>query len=739
MSPTPALSELGAERTAQPPLLAPARGELTAVLGGLAIGGAERIVIDWAVRVQATWPVHLIVLRDQPQEWPVPPGVRVTRLGGIDVETKLTHLGREAAQRGPAAVLCHLLTGAERRALAAGGARVVSVVHNARAGWLEGASALDGDERTIAVSDAAAEDLRRDHCRTPISVIRHIPRPRRFASDARPAWRRAWRIPEPATVIGMIGAVKPQKDYPFAIRLLRCLLVDRDLQDLYLVIVGGPIGRNGRTAWQAVLDEMTRGGVRARLAMPGFVPDAAACLPAFDLLLNTSHYEGTSMATLEALVNGVPVVASRVGGQGELPAEGLTLVDKEAPLDDWASAVRAALDRSPSPPDWTNFPSYRLWTLAHLAVDVAPTDRVLMVTANLNAGGAQRSLVNLASSLRETRFELAVTGDSTADYFLDVLRAAGVDVYRPATTRDPFDHAEQLVHRVVAERIGAVCFWNVDPKIKLLVTQALAHTRVAMVDVSPGPSSFDEMRRVAGFARLIAFSEDDYYRRLDRLVVKFTGSAPAACAGKIDIIPNGVAAPTRLKASYALARPPRVVVNGRIAPTKFLIEIIEAMALVRATMPHAELHVYGYAEPRHATYEEDARRAAGDAIGRTVFFHEDSRATLGHLAEFDAFVVIGQDQGCPNALLEALAVGLPCIANDDGGTREQIIDEQTGLLVRDRAPETIARAIVRVLADRALAERLGRAGREHALRSFSLESMVSRYEELFASLKERAE
>jgi glycosyltransferase involved in cell wall biosynthesis len=532
----------------------------------------------------------------------------------------------------------------------------------------------------------------------------------------------------------MIGAVKPQKDYPFAVRLLKRLLADRDL---YLVIVGGPIGRNGRTAWHAVLDEMTRCGVRRRLAMPAFVPDAAACLPAFDLLLNTSHYEGTSIATLESLVNGVPVVASRVGGQGELPAEGLALVDKDAPLDEWAAAVCAALDRAPSPPPaWTRFPSFRLWTLAHLASDFTPTDRVLIVTANLNAGGAQRSLVNLATSLRETSFEIAVTGDSTADYFLDALRSAGVAVSRTSASRDSFDHAEQLVQRVSAEQIGTVCFWNVDPKIKLLVTQALAHTDVALVDVSPGRSSFDEMRRAADFARLIAFSEHDYYRRLDRMVMKFTGPAPAECSSKIDIIPNGVAAPppAHAKASYVLTTPPRVVVNGRIAPTKFLIEIIEAMTLVRATIPHAELHVFGNAEPRHAAYEERARQAASDAIGKTVFFHGTSRAALDHLAAFDAFVVIGQDQGCPNALLEALAAGLPCIANDDGGTREQIVHERTGLLVSDRAPETIARAIVRILSDRTLAEQLGRAGRDHVLRSFSMESMASRYEALFASL-----
>jgi glycosyltransferase involved in cell wall biosynthesis len=562
-------------------------------------------------------------------------------------------------------------------------------------------------------------------------VIRHIPRPRRFARDARAAWRRSWRIPEHATVAGMIGAVKPQKDYPFAIRLLRRLLADRDL---YLVIVGGPAGRNGREAWHAVIDEMRDAGVRHRLAMPGFVADAAACLPAFDLLLNTSDYEGTSIASFEALVNGVPVVASRVGGQGELAADGLTLVEKDAPLDEWAGAVATALHRTPPYPAWTGFPSYRLWTLAHLARPFRRDDRVLFVTANLNAGGAQRSLVNLAAALRSVRFEIAVAGDSTADYFFDALRSSAIAVHRTAASRDPFDHAERLVEKICADRIGTVCFWNVDPKIKLLVTKALAFTDVAVIDVSPGPNAFDEMQRIDEFARLIAFSAAEFYQRLDRTVLKYHGSAPIACARNVTIIPNGVPAPARVKAGYDLAGAPRVAVNGRIAPTKFSVEIIEAMKRVRMTIPNAELHVFGGAEPRHRDYAERVDRAAGDDVGRSVFVHGAAGDTVDALADFDAFVVLGAEQGSPNALLEALAAGLPCIANDDGGTREQIVHERTGLLLPDRSPETLAPAIVRLLTDRALAARLGAAGRAHVLEAFSMTEMVARYESLFASL-----
>src|SRR5262249_53875316 len=158
----------------------------------------------------------------------------------------------------------------------------------------------------------------------------------------------------------------------------------------------------------------------------------------------------------------------------------------------------------------------------------------------------------------------------------------------------------------------------------------------------------------------------------------------------------------------------------RIAPAKFLVEIVQAMAIVRQTIPRAELHVFGGAEPRHRDYEQSVRGAAADAIDRTVFFHGPSGNSIDRLAEFDLFVVLGKEQGSPNALLEALAAGLPCIANDDGGTAEQIEDERTGLLLRDRTPETLADAIARLLGDRALAARLGRAGRAHVRQAFSM-------------------
>jgi hypothetical protein len=89
----------------QAPLISTLTTELTAAIGSLAIGGAERIVIDWAARVHASRPVHIVVLRDHPQEWAVPAGVRVTRLSGVELDEKLTNVGRDVARRGSPVVL----------------------------------------------------------------------------------------------------------------------------------------------------------------------------------------------------------------------------------------------------------------------------------------------------------------------------------------------------------------------------------------------------------------------------------------------------------------------------------------------------------------------------------------------------------------------------------------------------------------------------------------------------------
>ena len=711
--------------TTQPPVWEVQCNEINVAIASLSIGGAERIVIDWASRIYPKWIVHLIVLRDRPVEWPVPDFVRVTRLHGKNFTEQLKEIGKVIAQSGNPVCICHLLKKNELSALSEGGAYVIPVLHNAKEGWPEDAISLSNFPQVIAVSNACANDLQESGYKGRVLVVRHIPRRQKLNPSARQYFRMAWNIPQDALVIGMIGAIKQQKNYSRALGILKSLIKE---QDAYLVILGGPAANQGRILWETLVSEIHELGLRERVAMPGFIQNAVECLPAFDVIMNTSNFEGLSIATLEALIHGLPVVASNVGGQGEIKHEGLWLIPNDASEAVWVQALFSALKSKPSLPSWINFPAYKLWTLAGLASSSAFSPKALFVTANLNSGGAQRSLVNLSKLLKEKLpFEILVAGNSSAAHFYQELRSSGISVMRAGEVWDAFDFAESLAAKAISEEFGTVCFWNVDARIKLLAVKSLAFTAMKFVDVSPGDSLFDELGALSEFSELVSFTKEEYYERLNTLVLKYDGPRPLECSGKTVVIPNGVFPPGRIKTDYRIHGSPRVAVNGRIAPAKFTIEIIDALRILWAKMPSAQLHFFGAAESFHADYAKEALRYSGTELGKRIFFHGPRFETSDYLPDFDAYVVLGQKQGCPNALLEALAMGLPAIGNDDGGTAEQLLHGYTGLLIKRCDPAELARALIQVLTDRDLARELGINGRRHVLGSFTMEKMSEKY------------
>jgi glycosyltransferase involved in cell wall biosynthesis len=94
-------------------------------------------------------------------------------------------------------------------------------------------------------------------------------------------------------------------------------------------------------------------------------------------------------------------------------------------------------------------------------------------------------------------------------------------------------------------------------------------------------------------------------------------------------------------------------------------------------------------------------------------------------------------EGFPISTLEAQAAGRPVVVTDAGGSREAVLHEKTGLIVPRRSPRLLADALVRLLRDADLRQRLGQAGRRRARKEFTRERMVERigriYDDLVAS------
>jgi glycosyltransferase involved in cell wall biosynthesis len=151
--------------------------------------------------------------------------------------------------------------------------------------------------------------------RIPADVVRVLPNG--IAPPAAPdgaALRAALGVPAEAPVVGSVGLLRPQKDFPTLIRAHAEVLAR--VPGAHLVIAGdGPEG----PALERLVADL---GVGASVTLAGFRPEGAALAAAFDVAASSSTFEGSSLAILEWMALGRPIAATAVGGTPDLLAHG---------------------------------------------------------------------------------------------------------------------------------------------------------------------------------------------------------------------------------------------------------------------------------------------------------------------------------------------------------------------------------------------------------------------------------
>jgi glycosyltransferase involved in cell wall biosynthesis len=103
------------------------------------------------------------------------------------------------------------------------------------------------------------------------------------------------------------------------------------------------------------------------------------------------------------------------------------------------------------------------------------------------------------------------------------------------------------------------------------------------------------------------------------------------------------------------------------------------------------------------------------------------------LALIDAFVLASYaNEGVPQALLQALAMGKPVVATRTGGIPEVIVPEETGLLAPPRDSQALGQAMSQLLQDAPLREKLSQQGQQMVASRYSLEQMADAVEAVYA-------
>jgi glycosyltransferase involved in cell wall biosynthesis len=738
------------------------------LIPSIGVGGAERIVADLANWSSLTHRDRVIqgvnLYSYEHREFELVIEKRDTsRLFFVEELNSRRRLDEVASYHwysGSPVLYCHLIREEHLKLLWERGIKTVPVVHNARENWKFDPASLEPDHVPflVAVSMNTAKQLREAKCSVPIHVIRHTAHnpsdPDGFAA-IRSKIRDSLGVSKNTIVVGMVGSYKPQKNYMKALAIFAQLQL---IMDAKLVIVGSASSDEQLAEEAAVLNRIQTLGLGRKVVR---VPQVLNPLPyyaAFDVFLNTSHFEGLSIATLEARSTGCPIVTARVGGQSEAVATGDQVLPASSPSELWTKAITQASQR-PRPTGissrgddrkivgmlWHWAGAYHEAKNAHLA-----EDKVLFVTSTLNPGGAQRSLVNLTTVLpNPKKLALIVLGEIPANPFCKQLRQRGIRLLSMSPEETSIRRYDNFLHAVHRSDARTVCFWNADAKHKLLLVKILRHSRRRFVDVSPGPHFFGEMEHANNFGKTIAFSSKEYFRRLDVFVSKYTGGtipAEFGTAKRTTVIPNGVQRSAGLAASDILLRKegtdPRfaVVTCGRITPDKHVIEMLEMLAHLKRRVPGASLTFIGGPDKR-ATGEYLERvqeKIRSLKLANAVHFAGEHASGSQYFHQFAVFALLSSYQGCPNALLEAMMAAMPVVANDDGGTSEQVIHGQTGYLVKGVDPLQMANYVEKILRNPQRASRMGTQGSRIAKERFSMAQMVEAYSEVFWPMSKEA-
>lgn len=364
--------------------------------------------------------------------------------------------------------------------------------------------------------------------------------------------------------------------------------------------------------------------------------------------------------------------------------------------------------------------------------------RVVFTIPNFITAGSGQVLVNIISRLDRTRFSPTVCISRKGGRLDQVVEDLGVPLLEAPFTVAPKPYATLLARARQAARIFRpykFAFWHSfhysddysEPLIaRLSGARAWVYTKKNM-----GWGSRAWVLRSLLASRIVVDNSEmpDLFFSGYRL------------RKKVRLIPHGVPldrfAPRSEKTGVYHARygippdAPLIACVAHLVPVKGVPTLIQAVAQVE------KAHLLLAGRPADAAYATHLQQQVSEhGLQERVHFLDHVSDIPGLLAEVDVAVLPTRlpGEGCPVALLEAMACAKACIATDIPGSRDLIIHQESGLLVPPEDPGALAGALRRLAGDPDLRRRYGESARKRVERHFTIEREVAAHEALYSEL-----
>lgn len=343
---------------------------------------------------------------------------------------------------------------------------------------------------------------------------------------------------------------------------------------------------------------------------------------------------------------------------------------------------------------------------------MAASVELVFVISDLGSGGAQRVLTTLANAWadRGRRIAVITLADEASDFFCLHPAIQRIVIGGLRQSRNPLEAVWMNLRRILALRrslrqCGAkivVSFVGTTNLLTIMAATGLGLRRIISERNDPARQSLGRSwdwlrRRLYRYADIVTANSWGVLDTLSDFV--------PAC--QIAYVPNPVAIPPIDDENGA--RQLIVLSVGRLHPQKAYDILIPAFAEASAIRAEWRLEILGEG-PLLASLQDLAEK---QGVARRVIWRGRVENALSFYQTASIFVLASRHEGTPNAMLEAMACGLPVVVSDASpGPLEYIEDGVTGLVVPVENTRALANALRRLMDDNELRSRLGQKAKE---------------------------
>lgn len=199
-----------------------------------------------------------------------------------------------------------------------------------------------------------------------------------------------------------------------------------------------------------------------------------------------------------------------------------------------------------------------------------------------------------------------------------------------------------------------------------------------------------------------------------------------AAPSQLVLIPGSGVDLSQFDAAAVTAPDQTILLPARLLTDKGVLEFVQAARQIKALAVDWRFMLVGEADGANpaAISSEQINAWVEEGIIEWWGYRTDMPAVFAQAA---IVCLPSYREGMPKVLLEAAAAARPVITTDTVGCREAIVDGETGILVPVQDAEALAAAIMKLIENPALRQRMGQAGRERAEREFDIRQVVARH------------